>query len=307
MPGSSSSTAYPMHRHGCSCTPGGEAAKKCRGRPLSKRSGDPVVRGGVPKTSVALDTVMNSYPRFVENGLEPFNPLELTRATEEICCHGDSRKYTDFYCTGVYGGISTGYLVGCCLRCVFCWVGLSREFPEQYGELHSSQEAFSQLVTNARRAGLNKLRLSGGEPTLGREHLMELLGLANSTHYLFILETNGVLLGADERYVQELKSFPNVHVRVSLKAGTPEGFQRRTGARGEFVELPYRAIEHLRNSKVSFHVAAMTDSRFMELSEKRELVRRLEAIGYNGYLEEEVADPYETSVLRLRKAGLKIF
>lgn len=250
---------------------------------------------------------MDSYPRFLEKGFEPFDPLELTKSTEETCCEGDSRKYTDFYCTGVYGGISTGYLVGCCLRCVFCWVDLSREFPEQYGQLYSAQEAFERLSTNANRAGVKKLRISGGEPTLGREHLMGLLRLASSTNHLFILETNGVLLGADEGYVQELRAFPNIHVRVSLKAGTPEGFERRTGARGEFAELPYRAIEHLRDSRVSFHVAAMTDSRLVQPSEKRELVRRLEEIGYNDYFEEEVADPYETSVLRLRKAGMKIF
>lgn len=250
---------------------------------------------------------METYPTFVEKGSEPFDPLDLARITQQICGEGESRKYTDFYCTGVYGGISTGHLVGCCLRCVFCWVDLSRESPHLHGEMYSAEEVFHRLLTNAQQAGVHKLRISGGEPTLGREHLLALLRLTASTDYLFVLETNGLLLGADHEYVEELREFPNVYVRVSLKAGTPEGFEKRTGARGDFHNLPYKAIEHLKNCGVSFHVAAMTDSRLVTRSEREEILRRLNEIEYGDYLEEEIVDPYEASVIRLEKAGLKIF
>jgi len=250
---------------------------------------------------------MENYPKWLEEGFEPFDPLELAKATEEICCHGDSRKYTAFYCTGVYRGISTGYLVGCCLRCVFCWVDVSRELPDLHGEFYSAQEVFNQLITNASDSGVNKLRVSGGEPTLGREHLLALLRLADSSSYLFVLETNGILFGADRAYLEKLRDFEHVHVRVSLKAGTPEGFERRTGAKGEFHHLPYKAIEYLQHAGMSFHVAAMTDSRLMPQAERQEMLRKLKEIGYDDYFEEEAADPYETSILRLEKAGLKIF
>ena len=46
-------------------------------------------------------------------------PPALLRLTEEVICQGEARKYTAFYCTGVYGGIATGYTVDCCLRCIF--------------------------------------------------------------------------------------------------------------------------------------------------------------------------------------------
>jgi len=81
----------------------------------------------------------------------------------------------------VYGGISTGYTVGCCLRCVFCWVDFSRDFPEKYGQLYAPEEVFEQLVKNARKRGISKLRISGGEPTLGKEHLLALLELVEAT------------------------------------------------------------------------------------------------------------------------------
>ena len=59
---------------------------------------------------------MREYPRYVAENWIPFDPVELVKRTEAIVCRGDERKYTDFYVVGVYGGISTGYTVGCSLR-----------------------------------------------------------------------------------------------------------------------------------------------------------------------------------------------
>jgi len=246
---------------------------------------------------------VSAYVRYLTPDLPAFDPLELARATEAIVCRGNQRKYTDFYCTGVYGGISTGYAVGCCLRCVFCWVDATRDFPERALRFYPAEEVAQRLRENARRRYLRRLRISGGEPTLGREHLLGVLDAVADSRCLFILETNGVLLGESADYVQALKAYPNVHVRVSLKAGTAEGFQQRTGARGEFFELPFTAIRRLQTARVSFHVAAMTDPRLMSVEERRALVAELHATGYRDYLEEEVCDPYNTSVRRLRAAG----
>ena len=163
-----------------------------------------------------------SYPRYLEPGFTPFDPLELARRTEQIVCRGDRRKYTKFYCTGVYGGIATGYTCGCCLRCFFCWVDWSRDFPERHGVFRSPTEAFNELSRVARKAAVNQLRVSGAEPTLGKAHLLGLLDkVENSRFRLFILETNGILIGADPDYAREIARFKKVHTRVSLKAGTP--------------------------------------------------------------------------------------
>lgn len=70
-----------------------------------------------------MHTDLRPYPRCVTKGFEPFDPLWLARETERLVCRGDARQYTSFYCPGVYGGISTGYTIGCCLRCIFCqWI-----------------------------------------------------------------------------------------------------------------------------------------------------------------------------------------
>ncbi len=130
---------------------------------------------------------MEEYPRVLSKDFIPFDPVELARWTEQIVSKGDARKYTAFYCTGVYGGISTGYTVGCCLRCIFCWVDFSRDFPEKHGEFYSAEETAARLIWNAQRKRVPRLRISGGEPTLCKDHLLAVLDLVQPMGYGFIL------------------------------------------------------------------------------------------------------------------------
>lgn len=251
---------------------------------------------------------MRDYPRYITPNSPPFDPIELTKMTEEIVCRGSSRKYTAFYKVGVYGGISTGYTVGCCLRCIYCWVAWSRDFPESHGKFYTPKQAFQNLLFHAKKKRISKLRISGGEPTLGKDHLLEVLELVKTTNYLFILETNGILIGHDQNYARELDRFSrNLHVRVSLKAGTPEAFQKRTGAVGKFYELPYLAIKNLLKTDLEFHVACMSDPRVMPKDERNIMLRKLKEVGYSDYLEEEYCDPYPTAVARMEKAGGDLF
>jgi len=251
-----------------------------------------------------------TYQRYLEPGFTPFDPLELARQTEKIVCRGDQRKYTKFYCTGVYGGIATGFTCGCCLRCIFCWVNWSRDFPEKYGVFRSPEEAFRQLSRVARKAGVDQLRISGAEPTLGKSHLLGLLKrVEDSPFRLFILETNGILIGADPDYAYQIARFKKVHTRVSLKAGTPEAFTRKTGASPESFDLPFQGIVNLLKAGASFHVAAMSaDARIIDKQERRGFLERLGSIdpALVEHLEEEVVNPYHTTLERLQYAGVRL-
>ena len=253
---------------------------------------------------------MKIYPRFLTPDSKPFNPDELARETEKIVCHGTKRKYTGFYATGVYGGIATGYACGCCLRCVFCWVDWSRDYPERYGRFYSPDESFKRLSKAADMYGTRKLRVSGAEPTLGKRHLLLLLDLVEHSKYeLFILETNGLIFGVDEDYVEKVSEFKKVHVRVSIKAGTPMDFTRKTGALSESFEIPFKAIKFLIKYDCSFHVVAMSaDLRIMNAEERSLLLSKLAEIDENlpAGLEEEVIDPYQTTLERLKYAEFNI-
>ena len=254
------------------------------------------------------------YPRFVTPTFHPFDPVELARETEKIVTrigpNGMERKYEDFYATGVYGGIATGYCVGCCLRCVFCWVSWGRDFPEKFGRFYSPREAFNQLRQAAHKYKVKRLRISGAEPTLGKDHLLDLLEhVENSEFPLFILETNGILFGIDKDYVKRTAKFTKPHVRVSLKAGTPEAFTKKTGAKPEAFEIPFQAIKNLLDHNISFHVASMSaDPRITTPEERRNLMEKLAEIDTNllSNLEEEVVDGYETTLARLKFAGFEV-
>jgi uncharacterized Fe-S cluster-containing radical SAM superfamily protein len=255
-----------------------------------------------------------SYPRFVTPDFEPYDPVELVKETEKIVTHmgprGLERKYEAFYATGVYGGIATGYCIGCCLRCIFCWVSWGRDFPERYGEFYSPKEAFDNLRKAAHKYEVDKLRISGAEPTLGKEHLLGLLEHIEQSEFpLFILETNGILFGIDKDYVKRISKFTKPHVRVSLKAGTPEAFTKKTGAKPEAFEIPFQAIRNLLDYNVSFHVAAMSaDPRITTPKERESLIQKLIEIEPTLLLslEEEVVDPYDTTLARLKYAGRKL-
>ncbi len=254
---------------------------------------------------------MERFPREVTPTSAPYDPVELAEATQDVVCrHADlARKYTDVYVAGVYGGIATAYAVGCPLRCIFCWVDDSREYPERRGRFYTPEALVDALWDAVREGYIRKARISGAEPTLCKAHLLAVLPLIEESLFeSFMLETNGVLFGADADYARQVARFEKVHVRVSLKAATPEGFQQRTGARGETVDLPFQAIQHLMQAKARFHVAAMTDPRLMPAEEREILITRLVALDKRlvENLEEERCDPYKGTIRRLEAAGVDV-
>jgi uncharacterized Fe-S cluster-containing radical SAM superfamily protein len=267
---------------------------------------------------------VKEYQRFLTPRSTPFDPLELARETEGTVTRegpdGLERKYVGVYSVPVYGGIATGYAAGCCLRCIYCWSNWSRDYPERFGEFHSPAEVAQRLLKAAREGitahgwkrfrnlKVNKLRVSGCEPTLGKEHLLQLLEHVRESRYPFYLETNGILFGADIDYVKRLSEFSEfIYVRVSFKAATPEGFAERTGAIGNYYELPFKALKRLLDKGIYARAAAMTDLKVMPKEERSSLLERLDGIDptarYSETLEEETIDAYDTTIKRLKASS----
>lgn len=188
-----------------------------------------------------------------------YDPLEISAKVEKIVARGEERKYYRFRPALFYGGIATADCVGCNLSCAFCWSKAPREAPEKLGRFYSPQQVFEKLDAIASKRGFSQLRVSGNEPTIGRQHLLKLLGLAESTRYRFILETNGILLGADAGYARALAEFKNLHVRVSLKGCDAEQFSLLAGAKPEAFELQLAALRNLLDAGASCHAAVMEE------------------------------------------------
>jgi uncharacterized Fe-S cluster-containing radical SAM superfamily protein len=209
-----------------------------------------------------------------------YDPIELAKKTESIVTNGDLKKYYRFRPTGFYGGIATADTVGCNLRCKFCWSGNSVWNSNNTGKFYSSKDVVDELQIIAQKKGYRQLRISGGEPTIGREHLINLLNYIDE-NYLFILETNGILLGFDETYVDELSTFKNLHFRVCLKGIDLQEFSMLTGAVLGF-DYQMKSLVNLMDKKMNFNIAIITVKK-----DKKQFLDKLNDMGLGKILIED--------------------
>jgi uncharacterized Fe-S cluster-containing radical SAM superfamily protein len=239
---------------------------------------------------------------FAVNGTAMYDPIALAKDIQRQVIRGNQRKYYRLARGGrFYGGIAASDCLGCQLKCIFCWSS-QRDKYATIGQFYSPEDVFSALVRCARKNGYRRLRISGNEPTLARDHLLEVLERVEKTDYLFILETNGLLIDTD--YAKDLAKFKNLHVRVSLKGTHPEEFHRLTGANPEAFHYQIRALESLVSENVVVHPACMLS--FSDREDLHDLLRMLEKISSRlvGEFEEESVFLYPHVEKTLRRAGM---
>jgi len=228
-----------------------------------------------------------------------YDPIEVTKKAEELVVHGTLKKYYRFRPTGFYGGIATADTVGCNLRCKFCWSGASVWDAQHTGTFYSPEAIATELHRIAEKKGYQQLRISGGEPTIGKHHLLALLKAIDTKH-TFILETNGILLGYDRHYVEALSSFDNLHVRVCLKGADAEEFTLFTGASQGF-DYQINALTSLRDAHMNFNIAIVS----VNPEKKQRLFHLLKEMNLGQVMvEEEEITLYPLVKARLQKEQL---
>jgi uncharacterized Fe-S cluster-containing radical SAM superfamily protein len=232
-----------------------------------------------------------------------YDPVGRAASIETVVCRGDLRKYYRFRPARFYGGIATADCLGCCLRCLFCWSWDNVIRADQRGEFHSPEQVARKLIAIARKRGFQQVRISGNEPTIGKKHLIGILK-ALPKDLLFILETNGILIGYDRSYAEELANFENLYVRVGLKGATEQEFMTLTGAKPEGFELQIKALENLRRVGVDTLPAVMVS--FSTPENLSGLRKRLGEIstGFELFETEELV-LYGDVEERLRKANMR--
>jgi len=112
----------------------------------------------------------------------------------------------------------------CNLRCVYC-MPVSGVCPLSHDDILRYEE-INTIAQAAAEMGIDKIRLTGGEP-LVRAGLPELVGMLASIETIddISLTTNGTLLA---KYAAELKSAGLNRVNISLDSLKPERFQSIT-------------------------------------------------------------------------------
>lgn len=240
-----------------------------------------------------------------------YDPLIRHKAIEKLVVRasakGQERKYWRFRFDRWYGGIVTADAVGCGLACRFCWVSDAVMFrPAKVGRFYSPSEVANRLVKMAEKRGFGQLRVSGGEPTIGKRHLLQLLHHLTEHNFVFILETNGILIGSDPKYAEDLSKYPFVHVRVSLKGCNEEEFATLTGGKPEGFALQLKALERLVETGVSCHPAVM--SAFSIKQSLKQLFTQLRSINpqlaENLEIEELILYPHVKR--KIKKYGLRL-
>ena len=227
-----------------------------------------------------------------------YEPIELSKITEKLVIKDEFKKYYRFRPAGFYGGIATADTVGCNLRCKFCWSGNSVWNAKNIGEFYSPEHVALSLNTIARKKNYRRVRISGGEPTIGKNHLIKLLKNIDP-NLLFILETNGILLGKDEKYVKKLSQINNIHVRVCIKGCNSEEFSLLTGAKAGF-NYQLKSLEYLMDNGISFNIAVVSLK-----NDKKEIYEDLRDMGLGKiFVEEEEIKLYPQVEKRLKKEGL---
>jgi len=155
--------------------------------------------------------------------------------------HGrEARTYIEVAC----------FTAGCNLRCLTC-----QNFDVTYNSSAppvTPREAAEKLSLLRRRVGVNRLAVSGGEPTLNRPWLIqffrELRRLNSDPKARLHLDTNASLLTPD--YIDELVEAGVTDIGPDLKAARLATYQTITGIADkelarQYLETSWRAVKHL--------------------------------------------------------------
>lgn len=239
--------------------------------------------------------------------------LSVTRSIErEVCLErGEQilRRYYRFRSSRHYGGSAVADVIGCNLACAYCWFWKVNSKP-WLGTLEPPMSVVKNLLSIARSRGYKVIRLSGGEPTLCFKHLIQVLDIFSSMRYadeLFILESNGVLLGLYREFIDMLVGYKGfLVVRISLKGCTKEEFEVITGVDGSVYDYQINALRHLASSPLRFLIAIP-----MSFCTKGSFAKLLEQLSkILGELLVEVLEPevvilYPSTIERLCRKGLR--
>lgn len=238
----------------------------------------------------------------------PFDPLKRAAEVESIVTQGDKRLYYRFRPAPYYGGIATADAVGCSFLCAYCWNYNRNLNPARFREFYNSQQVSSKLLNIAQRKSFNMFRISGAEPILGENsfnHLIDVVDLIlqNRPSSLFILETNGFILGCRTDLIEKLK-FQNLRIRICLKGIDEESFELITGAQREFFAYPFKALKELEKQGINVWPALMGD--LFSHDKILGLKKILEEYGINAQLELESLEAYPFVLENMKKRKLNI-
>ncbi len=242
----------------------------------------------------------------------PFDPVERAREVESVVMLGDKRKYYRLRFSRYYGGIVTADAVGCCFLCAYCWnYNRNLNYKNCKGFYLSPSEVARKLVEIAKKRACSRFRISGCEPILGEKstrHLVEVIRKVRSfiKPCEFVVETNGLMLGYEEKLAEHLREVKDVIlVRISIKGYDERSFELISGAKREYFRYPFLALKKLLSLGIAAWPAVMYETFGASGIEK--VNRILKEMGIRPEeLEVEYLELYSFVKRNLKKRGIEL-
>lgn len=147
-------------------------------------------------------------------------------------------------------GAKLELLHACNLRCAFCYTDSPRHTVARTADL--SDDEWRAVAEQAIELGVVETVLTGGEPLMRADLLLELVERFDAAGVGVSMNTNGWFL--DERVADRLACTPNLHVHVSIDGATPELHDDSRGVPGSW-DRAIRAVDRLLAREVQVHVA----------------------------------------------------
>ncbi len=126
----------------------------------------------------------------------------------------------------------------CNLKCIGCWAA-------DYGRrCELSYEKMDEILTEAKRLGVQDISLTGGEPLMRKDDLLKLF---EKHKFTFTIYSNGTLV--DDKFAGDIARLGNVTLLMSI-----EGFREKTDFRrgkGTFDKV-VAGMDHLKNHDIGF-------------------------------------------------------
>lgn len=149
----------------------------------------------------------------------------------------------------------------CNFRCSWCYASASEYRPEDEMSL-SAALTYLKVV---REAGIKKLFLIGGEPTLWTS-LFDFNDALQSSHTTSVLVTNAQRF-SDDLFWESYLQHPNTHIGASFKAFSADSLSRNAGVTtfSRVTKGLQRVFAHQQNSFASFVYSKACVSQFLDM------------------------------------------
>lgn len=157
----------------------------------------------------------------------------------------------------------------CNLKCHFCYLG-----NQKHKEPDIQIDKIFSIIEQLKEIGCIEINLLGGEPLL-RKDFPDIYKYIKEQGLLVSIWTNGTLI--TPRIANLFKNYPPHHVRISLYAGSYEGYEK-IAERGEAFEMIKKGAGLLKEKGVYFTFRSLiTKINFNELDKMEKFAKSLGA------------------------------